>query len=783
MSTKGTQPSTDDDAAPSAPILDSDQENIHGRKSFPWANWIRPVDTTLLGEGLEDQNRRLTSTRDLLSRHHLLWSGFAFCGGIWLYFALPDEPNLLVLLPIFLACSIGALIAWSRARLGPFAILAMASFAGVVCGALRTAHVDGQRFAAPAVATFSGWVLEKRMTDRGPRLLVEVVDMSAPASAIPDGRPRRVRLSVPKRSVVMAGDAVELRARLYPPGGPVRPGGYDFSFTAYFAQIGATGYAYGPPEPASLGSPAARIAFTGWLSGIRTSTAQTIDRLSSRHGETTALAIALLVGDRDRITEPTEEVLREAGLAHVLAISGLHMALFAGGAFSVFVMLLAAIPSVAVAVPVHRIAAVAALLAATVYLGLSGASVATQRSYLMISLVFLGILVGRRGLTLRSVALAGLVLLTLAPERLFHPGFQMSFVAVLCLVAVYQQFRRRQTDRIRKYEQAGLFRRSVRWLGVWIGGLFITALVAGMATGLIGAHHFGRIAPYGLVGNMLGMPVFSLVVMPMGVLTLLSMPFGLAAYPLAVMEAGLSALLDVATFTAAIDTGDGTLVPPGSLTTLLLVAGLFLLLLLPGRGRLLTVAPITAGALLFALARPPDIQIGGSGAAVAARDEMGTLRLSARRAGFEADMWLQMDGVGSKSFPDRKMLPDQRTCDAIGCVVKAYPPGGRNSPVMRGQAVSAAPERTISVRPLILAFPTAGQALIDDCARADIVVTDLEVLVPCRAPFKLSGQERRAVGAVSIWLGTEQDLRSGEVRTVVKDWRKAKTVPPRPWHR
>jgi len=741
------------------------QRPVLPSRPAPWRQWIRAAvpDANEITAPRSESRRQLDRFVEL---QQLLLVAIAFSLGIWGYFRLPEEPDAIFVLVLFLLCASVALQRWYVGKLGLSSLLVLAVFGGMAGATLRTSLVEAPRMSAAATVTVTGRVVSLGWTERGQRVVLDVAGMEVPAYAVKDGVPERVRLTVPRASTLAVGEGISVRARLFPPSGPVRPGGYDYAFTAYFQGIGGTGYAYGRPDLVELGPQGWIAEAHSALQRLRSAIAERIAGLS-RNEETAGIAIALLVGDRDRITEEAEDSLRQAGLAHILAISGLHMALFAGGAYTVFLFALALSPAAALTWPIHRIAALAALGAATAYLALSGASVATQRSYLMIALVFLGILVGRRGLTLRSVALAALVLLLAAPERLFHPGFQMSFAAVFCLVAAYDQLRQNNTRFIRAGQASGALGKVARKTGLWVSGLFITAVVAGLATGIVGAHHFGRIAPYGLVGNMLGMPVFSLIVMPMGVLTLLALPLGLAAYPLAAMEVGLDLVLAISRFTAGLDSGEGHLVPPGAGAALGLFAALGLGLILPVRFKVAALMPIALAGGALGLSRPPDVHLSDRGSSVAARDQDGILRFSARRAGFATEMWLQAEGLPPAEFAARKMAAPQRRCDESGCVVHAYAGSGTT-----GHAAV----------PLRIAFPKTADALADDCRYADAVVTDLAVGAWCRAGLVLSGADRTRAGAVSLWL--ELDLgEDGEWKTQVSHVRHAKGRPPRPWHR
>jgi competence protein ComEC len=207
-----------------------------------------------------------------------------------------------------------------------------------------------------------------------------------------------------------------------------------------------------------------------------------------------------------------------SSLAHVLSISGYHMAVVAGIAG------LALIPSMASRYPIKKWAAAAALAAATFYLLLSGAEVATQRSFIMIAIVLAGIMVDRPTLTFRTITVAALGVLLLSPESVVNPSFQMSFAATLALIAAYQHG-------LPWCATADTSRgaRIALWGGREIVGLILASFVAGLGTTPYAAYHFHRTAPYGVIANLLAMPVVSAEVMPMGILGVLAMPFGFDA--------------------------------------------------------------------------------------------------------------------------------------------------------------------------------------------------------------------------------------------------------------
>ena len=241
-------------------------------------------------------------------------------------------------------------------------------------------------------------------------------------------------------------------------------------------------------------------------------------------GDRGSIASALITGKRDAISAPVNDAMYISSLAHVLSISGYHMAVVAGIVFFFIRAALALVPSLASRQPIKKWAAAAALVAATFYLLLSGAEVATQRSFIMIAIVLIGVMVDRPALTFRTLTVAAFAVLLLAPEAVVHPSFQMSFAATLALIAAYQYGLpwRAEAD-------TSLGARVALWGGREIAGLILASLVAGLATTPYAAFHFHRLAPYGVLANLLAMPVVSAVVMPMGILGVLAMPFGFDA--------------------------------------------------------------------------------------------------------------------------------------------------------------------------------------------------------------------------------------------------------------
>jgi competence protein ComEC len=328
--------------------------------------------------------------------------------------------------------------------------------------------------------------------------------------------PRRVhiRVHVPSQDggdgaahQPVPGDYVRLRASLRPPLGPVAPGAWDFARQSWFQGIGAVGFAYGAAELIEVAGEPPRGGISVWLRNFcHLVSARIVDVLGERGG---ALATALLTGDRSAIPETTLKNMRASGLAHLLAISGLHVGLVADIIFVVVRLELAAIEPLALRYPIKKWAAATALIGSLCYLLLSGASIPTQRAFLMTSLVLLAVILDRTTISMRLIALAAFVLLLFRPESLMGPSFQMSFAASVSLVAAYGMLRR---PLAKLASGANLKLRPL----LYVLGVAVTSVIAGGATAPFTIYHFNRFAEYGLLANLAAVPLTGLWVMPWG---------------------------------------------------------------------------------------------------------------------------------------------------------------------------------------------------------------------------------------------------------------------------
>ncbi|ASY62809.1 DNA internalization-related competence protein ComEC/Rec2 [Sinorhizobium sojae CCBAU 05684] len=266
-------------------------------------------------------------------------------------------------------------------------------------------------------------------------------------------------------------------------------------------------------------------------------------------GDTGAMAAALVTDEERAIGRETVEVLRAAGLAHVLAISGMNMVLVTGTFLVGARTLLSLVPGLAERLPIKKMAAAGALLMVLLYILISGGAVSALRSWIMISIMLLAVFFDRVSISLRNVALAALVIIAWTPSSVAGPGFQMSFAATLALVAGYARWR----DHRAGNRERALTRSALRPAGNLVVGTVATSLIGGLATAIYAAAHFHRLPAYGLAANVVATPLIGILIMPFGLFAMLLMPFGLEHYPLMVMAQGLDWMLEVARYVAALD--------------------------------------------------------------------------------------------------------------------------------------------------------------------------------------------------------------------------------------
>ena len=573
--------------------------------------------------------------------------------------------------------------------------------------------------------------------------------------------PIRVRLEVSlkgAKDLPLPGDVVRMPARLLRLPRPQAPGAYDPGRDLYMAGVGAVGYAVA--RNISMVAECGECGPWTWplrqVERLRRAIARKV-RAAMRDERAAGLALALVTGERGALPRGVQEDLRAAGLAHILAISGLHLALVAGAVFWLVRAALAAFPPFALRWPLKKAAAAAAWMVALAYLLLSGNSVATQRAFIMLSVALLALMLDRPAISMRNLAVAAWIILIAAPHKAVSAGFQMSFLAVMGLVAVYEWLHWRRRNREKPMERRPLW----HWPMIFFGGLLLTTIIASLYTAPPAAWHFHRLPTHGLLGNLAALPVLSALVMPAGLLALALMPLGLEHWPLRAMEWGLSFMLEAAGTIAALP-GPWWHVPQMQMPAAVFIGGgLLWMALRHDRWRLAGVAAVLLG-LSWPLAPRPDMLVEERARLMAVRTPAGLAATPGRAGNFALRIWLRRDGdaAGPKAARSR---PGWR-CDALMC--KAEQAGLRVLYLKdvfrrRGRKKPKDPEAALL-------------AMQDACERADVVVAAFPLRGMCR------GQGRVIVDRFDVWRNGAHALfvrNGGTVMPLhVRD-----SLPGRPW--
>ncbi|MDX2289527.1 MAG: ComEC/Rec2 family competence protein [Hyphomicrobiaceae bacterium] len=692
--------------------------------------------------GLSSGFARLAELLEAERPQWALWCPVLVAAGALMYFTLPVEPDGWLVVGGVAGLMISALIARGSV-LGSLVVggLLLATL-GVAAAKLRVEAVRAPIWSGDTrVADVSGRVehVEAR-EEGGVRIMLRPWSVGGLG---PEAVPQRVRLTIREpRGPLMPGDAISVRARLSAPPAPAVPGGYDFARLAYFQQIGAVGFAVAAPRPAVAPDEAGVMQLaTEAVARLRKAIGARVSAVLP--GATGAIATALITGERGGIPQEINEAFRASGLFHVLSISGLHMAIMGGSVLVALRAGLALVPAIALNVPIKKWAAAGAILASLGYLLISGGAFATVRSFLMIAVMLVAVIVDRPALALRNVALSALLILAVFPESVVDVGFQMSFAAVVALVAGHEAVSPR-------FEPSGDsvldgLRRPVYWLLAIVA----STLLASAAVAPLAIYHFQQTQHYAVLGNLLGVPICNLIVMPAALACLVLMPFGLEGVPLVVMGAGIEAMVIVARWVAGLGGAVGRVAAIPDAAILTFVFGGLWLALMRRRWRWAGGVAMAAGLVLVPFGEQADVLIAGDGRLIAVRDGQGRLAVAGDKGnGFTLSRWLERDG-DARSAESVVAGGAPFRCDAVGCRA-----------VIAGHSIG---------------IVTHPGGIREDCARTTILVYAGEAPPWCTGPMLLADSTLLAVeGPMSVRLGPGAMLQIDSTRRRQGD---------RPWRR
>ncbi|MEO1647411.1 MAG: ComEC/Rec2 family competence protein [Pseudomonadota bacterium] len=631
------------------------------------------------------------------------WLAVVFAGGILAWFSLDNPWQWTAAMVACVLIALAALVVWPRADgvdetrsfLGGAVVACALTFAaGIAVIWLRSETVGAQPIDRPVIERVEGYVLERedRPSEDRIRLTLAVRDAA-------NGESRKIRVNVPLAEVaridaensqggaveaLREGAIVRMRARLMPPASPMLPGSYDFARAAWFKGLAATGSLLGRIEIVESSRGARPLA--RWRRSLS-------EHVQARlEGPTGAIAAAFASGDRGAISASDAEAMRDAGLTHLLAISGLHVSAVIAAAYFVALKWLALFPALALRVRLPLLAAGVGAMAGIGYTLLTGAQVPTVRACVAALLVLGALVIGREALSLRMVAVAAFVVMLLWPESVVGPSFQMSFSAVLAIVALHTS---RPVRAFLSPRDEPWAKRVARRLFV----LFLTGLVIEIALMPIVMFHFHRAGVYGALANLVAIPLVTFLSMPLTALALVLDIVGLGGPIWWLAGLSLEALLGVARFTSD-QPGAVKLMPQMSGVTVgLFVAGGLWLALWNQRSRIWGLFPITLASVLMLFTPIPDVLIGREGRHVGITlDDGSLLSLRNSRSSYVRDNLLELAGVKSEPIPLEEY--EAAKCSREFCVVTIDRGArewilllARNNELIEERALAAACER------------------------------------------------------------------------------------------
>lgn len=605
-----------------------------------------------------------------------LWLVALFALGIAIYYASPVEPVLWQLLAACVGLGLLTFMPSGRYRLR-WALVLLPMLGATWACAYTAMHQPTMLRSELTPRPVTGVVRDIERVEKGVRITLDAVTIRGI-----EHPPERVRLSVrlkPGSTLALPriGDRIDVLAGLLPPMGSALPGGFDFARYFYFRDIGAVGY--GLP-PWKIIEPAAQSGFAQWRFNL---TERIIHALGPARGP---IAAGLITGEDRAITDSDFDALRASNLYHIIAISGGHMVVIAGVIFVGLRLLFLALPF-GQRPQAKSIAAAITLVMITVYLFVTGLPISAVRAYVMIALVLVAVMLRRDANAMRSLFLAALIMLVLDPSDLLEPGFQLSFMATLAIVAFAEVFwfSGREVSRVRRALQLLL-------------GMVLISLVAETAVSLLVARSFNNFASYGVLANAVATPLVSFLLMPAVALFFVLLPFGLEGAALWILDHGITALMAIAREVSSWPSAQMFVPSPPDWGLALGILGLMFLCLVRGRIRWLGLAGLAVGWLSVFTVTPPDLLVGTNIKQIALRTENGYALLRGRPDSLVPELWA--NGLGYKTLPVLKPNASNAwRCDRLGCIAR-----------MHGQFIS---------------FPHSPDAAMQDCGQAKLMLTTL----------------------------------------------------------
>ena len=722
------------------------------------ARFARLRESYALAIRLEIDERRL-----------FLWVPVCAGAGAVVHLTAERDSSLPFCLALMAACAMLALLCRSSPAAFRTFVACAAFFGGLTSAGLRTARVEAPVLDRIRIAKVTGFLEEVDHRREGARFILRLTSIDGLA---PEATPYRIRLTTKRAMMHEAGDHVSMRARLLPPARAAMPGGYDFARDAFFARIGAVGNATGridalpPATPADLG-----LRLYAHIDRARNALAKRVER--SIGGPAGAVGAAMVTGKRDFLDDPTREVIREAGIFHIITIAGVQMTLVAGIFFWGLRRLLALSPTLALHYPIKKWAGALAMLGAIVYAVGTGSRPGTERALYMTLIMLGAVLFDRRAFSMRNLALAAFVIVLFEPEALLGASFQLSFAAVSALVAIWEA-RADAAKRIRSIDKMPMRPRidrsdkllmALERLRHGPAAMLLSTVCATTATASFMAAGFHELSPYVLIGNPLTLTIIEFFAVPGALIGAFLYPLGLDGWVWSYLGLGINFILWAARWIGALPGATVHLHAFASWALPFLSLAVLCAVLWRSMPMRLLALPLAAiGLYGAATGEEFDVAIAPTGDAAAARMVDGRLAAFGRRpSAFGVEQWLRADADGRPAADAIAASASPRTQNGVAYAEK---PGGPDGPRcdLGGCAVTLEDGRSLS---LVL----DRRAFAQDCGRADIIVSSLPAPSGCASELLFDIGRLRATGAVLLRLqDSEVFVRTARGRSENRPW-------------
>lgn len=561
----------------------------------------------------------------------ILWLPVLFGCGIGSYFLLPEEPNKWITLWTVEALIVIAIIFRRRMRVLYYLAAIFVFVLGFAVIQLKSIYIGNFPHELYGKTSYLKGVITKIDTNYKGKQRFTFDELEDFEGNKYSGKYRIVQRSNDK--VASVGDCVEQVGTIMPPAVETAVGGYQLDRKNYFEGLKGSGYAESNFFPAEC-----NVSSPGWLSSQIARLRQRLVRHIMRllPPAESSVAAAIIAGDKSLISTAQYDQYRNSGLAHFLAISGLHMSLLCGLMFFIVRLGLALVPPIALRFDSRKIAAWCALITSFIYLLISGMAVPAQRAFIMIAVVLIGVMTNRRAISMYSVGLAAFIILLLSPEVLISASFQLSFAATIGLVAFYEKY----SSAIRSYFAQG----NKFWQGfkIYIFGILITDFIASLSTLPFAIYHFNMVAIYTTLGNLASGPIIGFVIMPCVLFSLLLLPLGWDKPFLLAAGFGIDLVNHITEFVSSLPYAGFYVQAMPTIGLLCIVFGGLWLSIWFCRWRIWGAYAIGLGLLSILFVRTPDVLVGDHLKAIAFKNEEGKLELvSTRGGGFIKQSWRQ----------------------------------------------------------------------------------------------------------------------------------------------